>query len=184
MSRRPGGRTIERWAGPVLVPALVVIGWLDLTQHYDTGAGMALMSSLLRAVPILWCRRWPLVAWTVVLAACTGTALGTRPVSSSEPWPWAVTSVLCILAALAVAGWQLTLQMTLLLWGVFAVTTVALSASSDRGDLWGSLFTAAGTGLVVGALEALRRDRATRQLLVEQESVSEAERTRRALLEE
>jgi signal transduction histidine kinase len=184
MTRRPGGRAAERWAGPVLVAALVVLGWFDLTQHYDTGAGLALMSSLLRAVPILWCRHWPLAAWGVVFAACVATALGTTPVSSAEPWPWAVTSVACLLAALAVAGWRLSLRMTLVLWGVFAVATVALSAGSDKGDLWGSLFTAAGAGLVVGALEALRRDRATRELLVEQEGISEAERTRRALLEE
>src|SRR6266511_2177677 len=94
------------WRWSVWACALVVLGLgtLDLDQHYQLSPGASLALSAARALPILLCLERPLAGWWLELAASVLTALLANPVSSSEPWPWPVTSVLAQVAADALRG--------------------------------------------------------------------------------
>ncbi|HST65271.1 MAG TPA: hypothetical protein VLM05_08790, partial [Mycobacteriales bacterium] len=100
---RPPGSAGSATVSPVRTPttllallaaAVLALGPLDLHQHYGLGPAAALGLSALRAAPLALARSRPLAAWAGVLAATVLTAAVPHPVSASEPWPWAVTSVL------------------------------------------------------------------------------------------
>ncbi|TVL88666.1 sensor histidine kinase [Streptomyces sp. SAJ15] len=171
------------WPAGALV--LLVLGWLDLSQHYATDADVTLALTVLRVAPLLWCRSRPLLAWSVSFAAVVVTAVVTRPVSVAEPWPWGVTSLAAYLTVMLAAASRVGRPLAVGLGAAFtAATAVLLVLFPTRGDWTDLLVAVVGVGIVLAAAEVLRdRDR-TRRRLAEQERISEAERTKRALLEE
>jgi signal transduction histidine kinase len=175
------------WRWSVWACALVVLGLgtLDLDQHYQLSPGASLALSAARALPILLCLERPLAGWWLELAASVLTALLANPVSSSEPWPWPVTSVLAQVVVLVIVGLRGPRRVLPALWALLAaVSGIAWLAAPDRRE-WG----APATMLVLSALalvaaDALRGRDETRRRLLEQEQISDEERARRVLLEE
>jgi len=178
-----------RWSprATVALCAVAVLGFgtLDLYQHYRLSVGAAAALSAARALPLLLCLSRPLAGWWLTLAAAALTAVLADPVSTAEPWPWPVTSVLALVVALVVVERRVPRRVLVELWLLLVgVTAAAWLAEPDRRD-WSGLATvivASAAALLLA--DALRgRDQARRRL-ADQEQVSEAERARRVLLEE
>ncbi|WP_051966838.1 sensor histidine kinase [Kitasatospora mediocidica] len=170
---------------PAVVVALVPLGWLDLVQHYALGAAPAMVLSVARVAPLLWCRSRPVFAWGVSLAAILLTSLVTRPVSAAEPWPWPVTSLAAEALVLVLAGSRVERRLSVaMVAAVLTATTVLLAALPGRGGWSNLLPVAVAVVLALVGAEVLRDRAQTRARLAEQERISETERTRSALLEE
>ena len=167
----------------LVAAAVVAAGTLDLHQHYAVGPAAALGLSLLRAAPLALLPRRPLWAWVGTLAATVVTAAVAHPVSYSEPWPWAVTSVLAALPVLAVLGSRAPRRQALAAWVSVPVTgAVALLVAPGRGSWTGLVVPAAlaAAALVGGDLARGRSD--ARRRLGEQVVATDAERAGREAL--
>ncbi len=169
----------------VLAATVLGIGTLDLHQHYQLGIAAAAGLSLLRAAPLALVRTRPVVAWAGSLAATVLTAVPAERVSPSEPWPWAVTSVLAALPVLAVLGARRPLPVLVAVWASAVLAgAVPLLAAPDRGSWAGLIPVAALTGaaLAGGWLASGRAD--ARRRLDEEVVRADAERADRELLRE
>jgi signal transduction histidine kinase len=167
---RPGTR--PPWPRRVVLAcALVVLGLgtLDLYQHYRLSPEASLALSAARAVPLLVCLYRPLAGWWLALAASALTAAVADPVSSAEPWPWPVTSVFALVVVLVLLG---------------LCSAAAWLAVPDRRDWRGLVTIVVASAVALLLADAWRGRREAAHLLAEQEQVSQAERTRRVLLEE
>ncbi|WP_457033504.1 sensor histidine kinase [Kitasatospora sp. P5_F3] len=185
MSSEPTRRRLRAAALPAAALALTCVGWADLDQHYALDAGSALALSLARALPLLWSRTRPVLAFALSAAAVVLTAVLTRPTSAAEPWPMAVTSLAALTAVLVLSGSRVSRRVcTVMGLALPAGTAALLAALPGRGTWSGLLPVVIATGLALIAAEVLRDRALTRVRLAEQEQISELERTRRALLEE
>ncbi|MEU1144233.1 sensor histidine kinase [Streptomyces sp. NPDC005863] len=181
----------RRWVRrlPVLVAAgfiaiLIPVTVRVLTHDYGVNGAMAGALGVAQSAPLLLAVTRPLRAWWIVLVADVAGAVVTMAADPGHLAPWtAVTIVgyLVLCCALALREGRRTLL------GVWLVTVVAgLVLGAFRGD------ASQDTGLVLTVLSGvvlllgtLLRERAeARRRLVEQETISEAERARRTLLEE
>ena len=107
------------------------------------------------------------------------------PVSPAEPWPWAVTSVLALLVALAGVGVAGPRRVAVTVGIVTQVPGLVLVAVwPDRGGPAALISLVVLSAAVMVAADAWRGRRDARARLSEQEQLSESERARRALLEE
>ncbi|GGO52928.1 two-component sensor histidine kinase [Streptomyces daqingensis] len=168
-----------------LVVALVPITTTVLSQDYGLPGAVATSLAFAQAGPLLLAVHRPLQAWWIVISADTAGALlllFAPPARSSWPWPATVIVgylVLCL--ALALRERRNTL---IAVWAVTLVLSFTLgSLAPDRGDGTDVLLTVlSGVILLLGAAFRERADAQRR--LAEQETISEAERGRRTLLEE
>lgn len=170
----------------VTAAAIVGLGTADLVQHYRLAVVSSLGLSVARVLPLVVGRRRPVPAWWLSLGMVTLTAAFAQPVSASEPWPWIVTSALSHGAVLFVLATTVTRTPLLLAsWMATMGTGVGLLAiAPDRGR-WEGLIVAGfvfAAALIAGDAVGGRRE-VTRRLNAET-AVSDAERTRRVLLEE
>ncbi len=174
-----------RWGVPASALAVLGLGTLDLDQHYRLSPGASLALSAARALPILVCLERPIAGWWLELAASLLTALLAHPVSSSEPWPWPVTSVLAQAVVLAIVGLRAPRRVLVALWALLALFSgVAWLAVPDRRDWRGLVTMVVLSAIALFLGDALRGRDQTRRRLAEQEHISEEERARRVLLEE
>jgi signal transduction histidine kinase len=179
-----GAVTIRRLGLGMSVAFLAVLGILDLVQHYHAEPVAAFALSAVRAVPLLFFRRWPLEAWLFELAAVLVTAIVTVPVSSGEPWPWAVSSTA---ALTGLGGLVATLggrYLSTVMLSVVAGLGVLLTIWPGRGDWFSAVVTTVlcAVGMIAGdVLHARRRMAAA---LAEERQVSAAERQLRSVVEE
>jgi signal transduction histidine kinase len=168
------------------VAALLVLTTADLGQHYRIPLGAALAFGIARGfgLALAWLR--PRASTPVSLLVATLIAAVSVPISSSEAWPWPVTSVFGVAVVLAIvgargasrreqAGWWMVTQV---------VGVVALLIAPERGS-WPGLLTMAifcAVAVVVGDL--LRSQAETRRQLAAQEDISAEERAERARWQE
>lgn len=179
-----GAVTMRRFILGASVAFLLVIGVLDLVQHYHTDPVEAYAWSVARAAPLLFFRRWPLEAWLFELTAVVATALVTVPVSPAEPWPWAISSTATLTG---LAGLVATLggrHLSTVMLSVLAGVGVLLTLWPGRGDWFAVLVTTilCGIGVVAGDVVYARRRMA--DALAEERQVSAAERQLRSVVEE
>ncbi|MFE7315535.1 histidine kinase [Streptomyces sp. NPDC057555] len=194
---RPGtplfGSVRRRWVRGL--PYVVAFGFavsllptgVHLLHHdYGMAGGLAGALATAQSVPLLLAVTRPLQAWWVIFTAdvlCAATLTGADGVAG-RPWPWPVTVIvgyLALMVALSLRERRRTLIAVWLTTGVAGILSEAV-APSDSQNTWVLMFVLAGVVLLLGA--ALReRDDAQRKLQ-EQETISEAERARRTLLEE
>jgi len=145
--------------------------------------------AILRALPILWCRRHPLIGFIATLAgsALAGAALASV-VGAPLPWsvwPWSPSSQLCVLAALVVAGWEVGRRRSIeMATAYFLLTLFLQTLRPGYGFALSIGSVVGGSALAIGCVELLADRRDARQALAVQEELTEAERTRRTLLEE
>ncbi|MEV5610472.1 sensor histidine kinase [Streptomyces sp. NPDC052225] len=164
----------------VLIPVTTQV----LTNDYGVGGGLAGAIAVAQTTPLLLAVSRPLTAWCVMIAAMV---LGAIPLFQGDahrasPWtPMVIVGYLALCIALALRESRRRL---IGIWVATVVATIAMgffrdSTSQDTGVL---LIVLSGGVLLLGAL--LRERGEAQRKLVEQETISEAERTRRTLLEE
>jgi len=161
----------------VLACAVVVpgLGSLDLYQHYRLSAGAS----------VLVCLSRPLAGWWLELAAAVLTALAAQPVSTAEPWPWPITSVFALVVVLVIVGLRAPRRVLVELWLLLALLRAAAClAVPDRRDWRGLLTMVVVSAIALLLADAWRERNETGRRLTEQEQISQAERTRRVVLEE
>jgi len=179
-----GAVTIRRVGLWVTVAGLLVIGVLDLMQHYSVRPSVAFVVTFPRVAPLLIYRWSPVVAWVLELAAVLTVALITVPVSSAEPWPWAVTSVASVTALAGLVASQGHRRVSSVMLAILTVVSFALSMTPRAND-WASsavAVIACALAIIVGDFVHGRRNLAAE--LAEERQVSAAERELRSVVEE
>ncbi|MFD6274083.1 sensor histidine kinase [Streptomyces sp. NPDC060209] len=166
----------------VFIPVTIQV----LANDYGVPGALAGALAVGQAAPLLMLAHRPLQAWWIVFAADIVGALvllgqGLRP---DTLWPWTppgLVGYLFVLLALGLRESRRTVS------GVWLATGAAglllhLVRPSHNDDSALLLFILSGTVLVIGA--AVRERSEAQRRLVEQETISEAERAQRTLLEE
>ncbi|AWZ06143.1 MULTISPECIES: sensor histidine kinase [unclassified Streptomyces] len=165
-----------------LLPVTIVV----LTNDYKAGGGWAGALAVAQTVPLMLAVTRPLPAWGMVLFADTVGAVvltGADEVSGHS-WPWTPMVIIGYLVLMACLGLRESIRTLVGVWLVTGVVGALLSAFHPDGatNTVALLFVLA--GVVLALTGALRGLGDARQKIAEQESISEAERARRTLLEE
>ncbi|MEV4927219.1 sensor histidine kinase [Streptomyces roseoverticillatus] len=189
-----GGRSRRRWVRklPYVVAALFTALLLPLTANvlaneYGLEFGLALSLAVAQTVPLLVAVRRPLLAWAIAFAAgvAAAAALLSEPVNHDWTWPWpppTVIGMLLLLLAVGMRERRPTLVSVWLATGVAGAVLRSVSPERSSSNVWITLFVVGGMLMLLAG--ALRERGDARRALAEQETISEAERARRTLLEE
>ncbi|WP_420033498.1 sensor histidine kinase [Streptomyces sp. cg28] len=184
-------RAPQRWVR--MLPYLLALGFVAvlipvttqvLSNDYGVSGGLAGAIAVAQAAPLLLAVTRPLTAWYIMIVA---DALGSIPVLQGDahhPSPWTPMVVVGYLALCVALALRQSRRALIGIWLVTVGASIVLGlfrdgTSQDTGVL---LIVLSGGLLLLGAL--MRERGETRRRLVEQETISEAERTRRTLLEE
>jgi signal transduction histidine kinase len=185
-SSRRWRRKVPYAVAMILTAVLVPVTARLLSEDYGVSGGFATLLGVAQATPLLLAVTRPLQAWWIVFFADVTTALVVLGSSDLQHriWPWqppAVIGYLFLLLALALREPRRTLvAVWLVTGGAGLVLGMAFQTKSDGSNVL--LFVLSGVVLLVGG--ALRERGDVQRRLAEQETISEAERSRRTLLEE
>ncbi|MFJ3723269.1 sensor histidine kinase [Streptomyces sp. NPDC090045] len=187
------GQAPKRWQRmlPYVVVGIFVVTLLPvtitvLTNDYGVDGGWAGALGVAQTVPLLLAVVRPLPAWGLVLAADFAGAvllIGADNVAGHS-WPWPPMTIVGYLLLMACLGLRESIRTLVGVWLVTGALGAALGFSQPDGVMNSAalLFVLSGVMLVLtGALRGLGD---AQQRIAEQESISEAERARRTLLEE
>ncbi|MEV5603262.1 histidine kinase [Streptomyces sp. NPDC052299] len=170
----------------VLCVALLPTTIRVLTADYGLNGGVAAVLAVAQAAPLLLAVVRPLRAWYVVFAADVAGALALLAVDFEDRllWPFPPMQIVGYVGLCLALGLRERRRTLIRVWLVTAGANVALGFAAPHGfgarDL---LFTIlGGIALLLGG--ALRERSDAQRRLAEQETISEAERGRRTLLEE
>ncbi|WP_031082575.1 sensor histidine kinase [Streptomyces sp. NRRL WC-3549] len=194
----------RRWRrlAPYVVVALLAVIFLPvtftlLTSDYHVGGGSAALLALAQAGPLLMLAHRPLQAWWIVFcadvvgalvllapaASPSPTSVPVPPHPQELPWPWPAPVILGYLFVLIALGLRETRRTLLAVWLTTGTAGLVLHLlAPDRSN--GSFLMPVLGGLVLLIVAALRERREAQHRLAEQETISEAERAGRTLLEE
>ncbi|MEU4127352.1 MULTISPECIES: sensor histidine kinase [Streptomyces] len=176
---------------PYLLVATVVVSLLPttiavLTNDYGMDGGWAGALGVAQTVPLLLAVTRPLQAWLLVLVADTfGAVLLTQADKvAGHSWPWTPMAVIGYLVLMACLGLRESVRTLVGVWLVTGALGAVLGffQPADTMNTAALLFVLG--GVVLALTGALRGLGDARQRIAEQESISEAERSRRTLLEE
>ncbi|WP_411103953.1 sensor histidine kinase [Streptomyces sp. cmx-4-9] len=175
---------------PYVVAALFVLSLLPvtitvLTNDYQAGGGWSGAFGVAQTVPLLLAVTRPVAAWALVLAADTLGAVQLLGADvAGHAWPWTPMAVVGYLVLMACLGLRESVRTLVGVWLVTGAVGVVLHFFQPPGaaDTAALLFVLA--GVVLALTGALRGLGDAQQRIAEQESISEAERSRRTLLEE
>ncbi|MET9319243.1 histidine kinase [Streptomyces sp. NPDC003038] len=170
----------------VVVVTLLPVTIAVLTNDYRAGGGWAGALGVAQTVPLLLAVTRPLAAWVVVLFAHTlGAVLLVHADGvAGHPWPWPPMTIVGYLVLMACLGLRESIRTLAGVWLVTGAAGALLGFFQPAGvmNTAALLFVLSGVMLVLtGALRGLGD---AQQRIAEQESISEAERARRTLLEE
>ncbi|MEU3216053.1 sensor histidine kinase [Streptomyces sp. NPDC006971] len=157
-----------------------------LSNQYGVDAKIWGFLAVAQAAPLLMLGHRPLQAWWIILPAdVLGALILLRePTASFDVWPWPPPTLLGHLFLLLAVALREPLRTVASVWSVTSVAGLVLHLIAPGRDN-GSAVLLSILGAVFAVLGAVIRERGVaRQRLVEQESISEAERARRTLLEE
>ncbi|MFI8103840.1 sensor histidine kinase [Streptomyces sp. NPDC086023] len=165
-----------------LLPVTVVV----LVQDYRVPGGLAGALATAQTLPLVLAVTRPLQAWWAISAAdvAGGFVLLASSGVDGRPWPWTpmvIVGYLVLMTALGLREGRRALVGVWLATGAAGAVFELLSPNRAAG-LTVLLFVLTGTVLLVTA--TLRGRGEAERRLVEQETISEAERARRTLLEE
>ncbi|MDJ1130628.1 sensor histidine kinase [Streptomyces iconiensis] len=157
-----------------------------LTNDYGLNGALSGALGVAQSAPLLLAVTRPLAAWWIIFPADIVGALlllGTEG-TTHRPWPWpamVIVGYLVLCLALALRESRRTLMAV---WLVTVVTSLALGfVSQERSEGTNVLLIVlSGAMLLLGA--TLRERAEAQRRLAEQETISEAERAQRTLLEE
>lgn len=157
-----------------------------LGNDYGMNGGLAGALATAQTVPLLLAVTRPLQAWWVIFGAhvvCAVVLIGVDGVAG-RAWPWPPTAIvgyLVLMLALSLRERHRTLIAVWLTTGVAGFLSEAITPEGSQ-STWVVLFVLSGVMLLMGATLRERGD--AQRKLIEQETISEAERARRTLLEE
>ncbi|GGP56310.1 sensor histidine kinase [Streptomyces abikoensis] len=171
----------------LFVAILLPVTTMFLGDGYHLDADWALVLALFQVLPLLFAVRRPLVAWAVAFTAhtvCAAVLLGIAPGPNPQPWPWTPMGIIGMLLLLLAVGLRERNRTLIAVWTLTGAVSAAFQfiAPGRSNGSWVALFVLGGVLLVIGGL--LRERAVTQRALAEQETISEAERSRRTLLEE
>ncbi|MDP9610343.1 MULTISPECIES: sensor histidine kinase [Streptomyces] len=179
-------RRVPYGVAVILTTILVPTSAQVLSHDYGVGGGLATLIGIAQATPLLLSVTRPLQAWWIVFltdVTCALLVLGTADLDH-RVWPWppgAIIGYLFLLLALALREPRRTLVAVWLVTGAAGlVLGMAFPEQSNGSNV--VLFVLGGVVLLVAG--ALRERGDAQRRLAEQETISEAERAHRTLLEE
>ncbi|MGW7250278.1 sensor histidine kinase [Streptomyces decoyicus] len=165
-----------------LLPTTITI----LSHDYGLDGGLAGALATAQTAPLLLAVTRPLQAWWVIFTAdilCALALVGADGVAG-RAWPWppmVIVGYLALMVALSLRERSRTLIAVWLTTGVAGILFEPRTPDGSDGT-WVLLFVLTGVVLMMGATLRERGD--AQRKLIEQETISEAERARRTLLEE
>nr|WP_223183367.1 MULTISPECIES: sensor histidine kinase [unclassified Streptomyces] len=165
-----------------LLPSSVVL----LSGDYGLDGGLAGALATAQAAPLLLAVSRPLQAWWIVFAAHVLGALALLPADGPRAhlWPWTPPAVVGYCALMVALGLR---ESRLALFGVWLATgTAGYALETLRPAGYTSVHTLVLvlSGVLLMLTSAIRARGDVQRRLAEQEHISEAERSRRTLLEE
>ncbi|WP_079026039.1 sensor histidine kinase [Streptomyces yangpuensis] len=176
---------------PYLVVGLFVVSLLPTTiavlaGDYGMDGGWSGALGVAQTVPLLLAVTRPVPAWALVTVADTvGAILLTQADKvAGHPWPWTPMVIVGNLVLMACLGLRESVRTLVGVWLVTGAlgTVLGFFQPADTMNTAALLFVLG--GVVLALTGALRGLGDARQRIAEQESISEAERSRRTLLEE
>ncbi|WP_217251073.1 sensor histidine kinase [Streptomyces sp. AC602_WCS936] len=170
----------------VLCVALLPTTIQVLTADYGLNGGLASALAVAQSAPLLLAVVRPLRAWYVVFAADVAGALALLTVDFEERllWPFPPMEIVGYVGLCLALGLHERRRTLLLVWLATAGANVGLGfAAPHDTDAMTLLLTILG-GITLLLAAALRERYEAQRRLAEQETISEAERGRRTLLEE
>ncbi|MGW2084298.1 sensor histidine kinase [Streptomyces sp. NPDC001880] len=168
--------------GAVFVPVTLNV----LTNDYGVGQGLAGLLTVAQTAPLLMLAHRPLQAWWIVFPAdiLGALVLLEYPDPPTGIWPWPPPTLICYLFVMLAVALRETRRTVASVWALTALASLVLHlGGTGRSNGTSALLPAFGAVLmVIGAVIRERGDAQRR--LAEQETISEAERAQRTLLEE
>ncbi|MFJ8307982.1 MULTISPECIES: sensor histidine kinase [unclassified Streptomyces] len=179
----------QRWSPYVVTGIFVVIlmpaGIAVLTNDYKAGGGWAGALGVVQTVPLLLAVTRPVRAWLIILGAdVLGAILLIHADTAGRPWPWTPTVVVGYLVLMACLGLREKTRTLIAVWLVTGAASVVLGVSTPAGATSTHVLLFVLAGVMLALTGALRSRGEAERLLAEQETISEAERAQRTLLEE
>lgn len=165
-----------------LLPTTIRV--LDVT--YAMGIGFASTLGVAQTAPLLLAVVHPLRAWCVIFAADVVGALALLAVDFDAhlPWPFPPTAIVGYVGLSLALGLRESRRTLLLVWLATAAANVALVFLAPHPTGADAMLLTMLSGVALLLARALRERRDVQLRLAEQETISEAERDRRTLLEE
>lgn len=166
-----------------LLPTTIVV----LSNDYGLNVGVASALALTQSAPLLLAVVRPLRAWFVVLTADVAGALLllTTDFSDQLLWPFPPMEIVGYVGLCLALGLRALPRRTLfLVWLVTAAANVGLVFLAPHGMNALSMLVTILSGVTLLLSAALRERHEVQRRLVAQETISEAERARRTVLEE
>ncbi|WP_407286366.1 sensor histidine kinase [Streptomyces sp. BP-8] len=187
------GSVQSRWlrSVPYLVAFAFMVSLLPTTiqvlgNDYGMNSGLASVLATAQTVPLLLAVSRPLQAWWVIFAAdvVSALALAVTEGVSGRAWPWPPTAIVGYLVLMLALSLRERRRTLIAVWLTTGAAGILLVPSTPDGSqsTWVLLFVLTGVMLLIGATLRERGD--AQRKLIEQETISEAERARRTLLEE
>ncbi|MFE7095513.1 sensor histidine kinase [Streptomyces erythrochromogenes] len=176
---------------PYVVVGMFVVSLLPttiavLTNDYGLDGGWSGALGVAQTVPLLLAVTRPLPAWLLVLVADTigAVLLAQADRVAGHPWPWTPMAIVGYLVLMACLGLRESIRNLVGVWLVTGALGAVLGffQPGDTSNTAALLFVL--SGILLALTGALRGLGDARQRIAEQESISEAERSRRTLLEE
>jgi signal transduction histidine kinase len=185
------GRSSRRWVR--LVPYVIALGFVAtlipvttqvLSNDYGVPGGLAGALAVAQAAPLMLAVSRPLLAWGIVIVADIIGAIVIQASASHHVAPWTPMVIVGYLALCFVLSLREGRRTVLGVWLVTVVSGLVLDMfrPSDSQATSVLMIVLSGGVLLFGAL--LRERGEAQRRLVEQETINEAERSRRTLLEE
>ncbi|MFF2960951.1 sensor histidine kinase [Streptomyces sp. NPDC057963] len=169
-----------------LVATFVPVTINVLIHQYGVNGGLAGALAVAQAAPLLMLAHRPLQAWWIIFPAdiVGAVALLGHPVDRFGIWPWPAPTLVGYLFVLLALALRETRQTLAAIWVATGAASLVLHLiSPERSNGSALLLVVLGAAvLVIGAAVRERGDAQRR--LAEQETISEAERAQRTLLEE
>ncbi|MBU7596640.1 sensor histidine kinase [Streptomyces sp. P38-E01] len=165
-----------------LLPTTVVV----LTADYGLGADVAGVLAVAQVAPLLLAVVRPLWSWCVILAADVAGALVLLVADFPDRllWPFTPMQIVGYVGLCLALGLRERRRTLLLVWSLTAVAFVGLEFAVPEGANSNGTLLAVLSGVALVLAVALRERYEVQRRLVEQKTISEAERGRRTLLEE
>ncbi|MEV5156770.1 sensor histidine kinase [Streptomyces sp. NPDC053728] len=167
----------------VFVPTTIQV----LANDYGVPGGLAAALAVGQAAPLLMLAHRPLQAWWIVFAADVAGALvllGTAEQPQGTIWPWTPPVIIGSLFVLLALGLRESRRTVIGVWLVTGAAGLALHLVAPARSGGGALLLVVLGALVLVIGQAVRERGEAQRRLVEQETISEAERAQRTLLEE
>ncbi|MFF4078397.1 sensor histidine kinase [Streptomyces sp. NPDC087218] len=189
----PLANASKRWRR--LLPYVVVVALTALflpvtlnmlTNEYGVDEAVAGLLAVAQAAPLLMLAHRPLQAWWIIFPADVLGALVLLgyPDPLQGIWPWPPPTLISYFFVMLAVALRETRRTAISVWALTASASLVLHlTATDRSNGTSALLPAVGALLmVIGAVIRERGDAQRR--LAEQETISEAERAQRTLLEE